>query len=76
VQHLAQQIEEAAAAVRARWSGAPTVGIILGTGLATFTDQIEQQTVLNYVDIPHFPRATAIGTTAAWFAAPSEACRW
>ncbi len=49
-----------------RWPSAalgrrPTVGIILGTGLATFTDQIEQQTVLNYADIPHFPRSTAIG---------------
>jgi purine-nucleoside phosphorylase len=60
---LAQQIEEAVAAVRLRWGGSPTVGIILGTGLATFTDQIEQQTVLNYEEIPHFPRSTAIGHT-------------
>jgi purine-nucleoside phosphorylase len=60
VQHLSQQIDDATAAIRSRWSCAPRVGIILGTGLATFTDQIEQQAAIDYADIPHFPRSTAI----------------
>ncbi|HEY1600957.1 MAG TPA: purine-nucleoside phosphorylase [Pirellulales bacterium] len=55
------QINAAAAAIRAAWSGQPRVGIILGTGLAGFSDQIDREAVLNYEDIPHFPRATALG---------------
>jgi purine-nucleoside phosphorylase len=58
---LAQQIDDAAAVIRSRWSGVPAAGIILGTGLATFTDQIEQEAVVSYEDIPHFPRSTALG---------------
>ncbi|MEX0642129.1 MAG: purine-nucleoside phosphorylase [Pirellulales bacterium] len=54
-------MDEAATVIRSRWDGAPAAGIILGTGLATFTDQIEQEAVIGYEDIPHFPRATALG---------------
>jgi purine-nucleoside phosphorylase len=61
VKHLADQINAAVAAIRGRWSGAAKVGIILGTGLASFTEQIEQEAVLDYQDIPHFPLATALG---------------
>ncbi len=56
-----QHIDEAAAVIRPHLSGAPKVGIILGTGLATFADQLEPQAVLDCADIPHFPRATALG---------------
>ena len=59
--HLARQIDEAAGAVRAAWNRTPRVGIILGTGLAGFADQIEREAVLGYEQIPHFPRATALG---------------
>ncbi len=38
--HLSEQVREAAEAIRQRWHCAPRVGIILGTGLATFTDEI------------------------------------
>jgi purine-nucleoside phosphorylase len=61
VPKLARQIDEAAAAIRARWRGAPSVGIILGTGLAGFAQQIEREAVISYEDVPHFPRATALG---------------
>jgi purine-nucleoside phosphorylase len=60
VQHLSQQIDDALAAIRSRWSCAPRVGIILGTGLTTFTDQIEQDAAIDYAEIPHFPRSTAL----------------
>jgi purine-nucleoside phosphorylase len=61
VPKLARQIDEAAAAIRARWRGVPSVGIILGTGLAGFAQQIEREAVISYEDVPHFPRATALG---------------
>ena len=55
------QINDAADAIRRRWKVRPRVGIILGTGLATFSDQIEREAVLRYDEIPHFPASTALG---------------
>ncbi len=53
------QIQEAAAAVRARWPVAPKVGIVLGTGLGGFAAEIADRVEIRYEDIPHFPRSTA-----------------
>lgn len=55
---LKTQIDEAAAAVRARSKVAPRIGIILGTGLGDFADALEGRTVIAYRDIPHFPVST------------------
>ena len=56
---LFDQIQEAAAAVRARWPRSPEVGIILGTGLGKLTEDIAAEAVIPYDAIPHFPRSTA-----------------
>ncbi|MBY0460141.1 MAG: purine-nucleoside phosphorylase [Gemmataceae bacterium] len=58
---LFDQIQEAAAAVRARWSHAPTAGVILGTGLGGFAQDVQTEAVIPYEDIPHFPLSTAPG---------------
>jgi len=55
---LAAKIDEAAAAVREKWSGTPRVGLILGTGLGGLAEQIEQEAVIRYEEIPHFPKST------------------
>lgn len=39
----------------------PMVGIILGSGLGKLAEQIENQTVVKYSEIPHFAKSTAIG---------------
>lgn len=57
---LAEQIDEAAAAIRGRWSVAPRAGIILGTGLGGLVDYVADPLTIPYADIPHFPRATAV----------------
>ncbi len=57
---LTGQIDEATAAIRRHWNGSPRVGIILGTGLGHFTQEIVTESVLCYEHIPHFPRATAL----------------
>jgi purine-nucleoside phosphorylase len=55
---LATQIDEAAAAVRARSKVRPEVGIILGTGLGDFAGALEADSVIAYRDLPHFPVST------------------
>lgn len=57
---LAAQIDEAASAIRQRWSGTPRVGIILGTGLGGLAAEIVPEAKIEYAAIPHFPRSTAI----------------
>jgi purine-nucleoside phosphorylase len=57
---LYDQVQEAAAAVRKKWTGQPRVGIILGTGLGGLASEIETETAIPYEDIPHFPTSTVI----------------
>lgn len=54
------QIEEAVAAIKAKWDKTPRVGIILGTGLGGLVDEIREEAALEYQEIPNFPRSTAI----------------
>jgi purine-nucleoside phosphorylase len=56
-----KKVEEAAEFLAAKCTTPPAVVIILGTGLGSLVDAIETETILPYVEIPHFPRATAPG---------------
>lgn len=56
---LYDKMEEAAATIRAVWSGPARAGVILGTGLGGFAGKIDIQATLDYEEIPHFPRSTA-----------------
>lgn len=55
---LFDQIQEARKYIQARWKSQPRVGIILGTGLGGFAQEIEADATLPYGDIPHFPVST------------------
>jgi len=55
------QIDETSAAVRARLEISPRVGMILGSGLGSLADQIEQPVHIPYRQIPHWPISTVIG---------------
>jgi purine-nucleoside phosphorylase len=55
---LYDQIAEATAAVQARWTGRPTVGIILGTGLGALAEDIRDGVTIPYKELPHFPHST------------------
>lgn len=54
------QVEEAVAAIQKVWSTKPHAGIILGTGLGNFAENIKVEATLDYEDIPHFPSSTAL----------------
>ncbi len=39
----------------------PTIGLVLGSGLGGFADDLSEATRIPYANIPSFPRSTAIG---------------
>jgi purine-nucleoside phosphorylase len=39
----------------------PRIGVVLGSGLGAFANEIAGATRIDYKNIPHFPRSTAIG---------------
>lgn len=58
MQGLFEQIQVATRAIQAKWSGKPRFGLILGTGLGGLAQQIQQEAVIPYQEIPHFPEST------------------
>src|SRR5690554_4455771 len=55
------KVEESVAAVRAKWDHTPRAGIVLRSGLGGLADEIEVGATLNYTEIPHFSKTTALG---------------
>jgi len=58
--HLYDQIQAACDRIRRDWQEQPRAGIILGTGLGALVDEMKIDATIDYGDIPHFPRSTAI----------------
>jgi purine-nucleoside phosphorylase len=61
MQHLGPQITEAADYIRSRWPGQPRCGIILGSGLGSVGEAIKLEKAIDYGDVPHFLKSTAVG---------------
>ncbi|MBM4175682.1 MAG: purine-nucleoside phosphorylase [Ignavibacteria bacterium] len=55
---LRKKINDAVSFIRSKTAMAPSIGIILGTGLGGLANEIEKETVIEYEDIPHFPVST------------------
>lgn len=55
---LYDQIQEAVAYIRSRTDFPARTGVVLGTGLGNFTDDIEVAAEISYRDIPHFAAST------------------
>ena len=56
--NLLEKIKEAADYLKGKGYGNASVGVILGTGLAAFIDQMSVEQSIPYDQIPHFPVAT------------------
>ncbi len=54
------QIQDVVAKIRTQWDRAPQAGIILGTGLGSLVQSLQEEATFDYADIPHFPRSTAL----------------
>jgi purine-nucleoside phosphorylase len=59
--HAWENVREATDAVRARWTGTPSIGLILGTGLGALAKEIDAEAVIPYPEIPFFPQSTVLG---------------
>ncbi len=55
------KVKESADYVKSRMNQNPTIGIILGSGLGSLVDIMEDKTVIPYADIPGFPRSHVAG---------------
>ena len=58
---MLEKVTEAVAWINKQYTFQPTVGIILGSGLGNFTQEIEIEKEIPYSEIPHFPVSTVKG---------------
>jgi len=56
-----QQLDQAAEQLRLRGIGAPQVGVVLGSGLGHFAEELTHSVSVPYGEIPHMPAATVRG---------------
>jgi purine-nucleoside phosphorylase len=54
-------VQEAARIVLGRIGMKPRVGVVLGSGLGAFADDLEQAVTIPYSEIPNWPLSTALG---------------
>jgi len=58
---LYERAEEAAEFLKTKATVKPRVGIILGSGLGEFAEQVMDAVAIPYAEIPHFPQSTVQG---------------
>ena len=58
---LYERAEHAARVIRAQYGGEARVGLILGSGLGAFADDLEEAVAISYEEIPGFARSTVEG---------------
>jgi purine-nucleoside phosphorylase len=56
-----QDYQNAVAAIRAKTDLQPTIGLVLGSGLGTLADTLDNRVVIPYADIPGWPKSTVHG---------------
>ena len=55
------EIDQVADFLRARLTSIPRIGLILGTGLGSLADEVENPVILPYSEIPFWPLSTVAG---------------
>ncbi len=64
---MRQKVNEAVHFIRKAYSAIPQVGVVLGSGLGSFTREMKIDTEINYSDIPNFPVSTVEGHSGKLF---------
>ena len=58
---MLKKINEAVDFIRSKYNAKPRIGIVLGSGLGSFTGEINVEAEIPYNEIPHFPLSTVDG---------------
>ena len=58
---LFDRAEEAATAIRRFVASVPKVAVVLGSGLGSLADRLDDRVVVPYAEIPRFPAPTVVG---------------
>jgi purine-nucleoside phosphorylase len=58
---LLNHIQESADYINDKFSAQGSIGVVLGTGLGGFADELRVEAELSYANIPHFPQSTVEG---------------
>ena len=56
-----ERVKESADFIRERTDKMPSLGVILGSGLGSLVDIMEENTVIPYPEIPNFPQSSVAG---------------
>lgn len=56
-----EQVSAAAELILSRTLLRPHIGIVLGSGLGAFAEQLQNATATPFSEIPHFPQSTVVG---------------
>lgn len=56
-----EKIKESVSFISSRINKVPEIGMILGSGLGSLADKIEDPVKIKYEEIPHFPKSTVEG---------------
>lgn len=59
--NLTAQLIETATYIKTKFNAEPVIGVVLGSGLGNFIEEIQVQAEINYSDLPHFPVSTVKG---------------
>ena len=58
---MTTKIQQAADFIKSKISISPEIGLILGSGLGSLAYEVENETIVDYKDIPYFPESTVEG---------------
>ncbi|HLA52608.1 MAG TPA: purine-nucleoside phosphorylase [Flavitalea sp.] len=58
---LIHELQETVAFIRSRYPAIPVTGIVLGSGLGNFLNELTVEASIPYSEIPHFPLSTVKG---------------
>src|SRR5690554_4629081 len=56
-----EKIHEAVNFIKGKITSTPQIGLILGSGLGELAEEINEEAIIPYTDIPHFPQSTVEG---------------
>ncbi len=58
---MMEKVNKAVEFIKAKYNASPQAGIVLGSGLGSFTEQMDVEMEIDYSDIPDFPVSTVKG---------------